>query len=101
MPLPTRCEESAVAFQIDLVDISLAMPCAVVFMNSPSAADPEVGTSDEATPLVEDLMLRGHRNLGCQMQDSHNRFPSGLAPRIEQRDDPSQLGVHRAAAHGP
>jgi hypothetical protein len=40
VPFPTRCEQGAVAFQIDFVEISLAMPRAVVFMNSPSPADP-------------------------------------------------------------
>ena len=58
MPLPTRAEECAVSFQIVLVDISLAMPRAVVLVDPPSPVDPEVGTSDEPAILVEDLLLR-------------------------------------------
>jgi hypothetical protein len=59
-------------------------------MDPPSPGDPQVGTSDEPALLVEDLLLRGHGNLGCHVQHSHNRLPSGLTPRIEQRDDLSQ-----------
>jgi hypothetical protein len=40
MPLPTRSEERAVAFQIVFVNISLAVPPAVVFVDSPSPVDP-------------------------------------------------------------
>jgi hypothetical protein len=40
VPLPTRAEEGAVAFQIDLVDIRLAMPRAVVLVDPPSPVDP-------------------------------------------------------------
>jgi hypothetical protein len=90
MPLPTVGEECAVAFQVVLVDISLPMPRAVVLVYPPCPVDPQVGTSYEAVPLVEDLLLRGHRNLSCLVQHSHDRLPSGLAPRIEQRDDLSQ-----------
>ena len=85
MPLPTVGEECAVAFQVVLVDIRIPMPRAVVLVYPPSPVEPQVGTSYEAVPLVEDLLLRGHRNLGCLVQHTHNRLPSGLAPRIEQR----------------
>src|SRR5688500_16268518 len=90
MPLPTVGEECAVAFQVVLVDIRIPMPRAVVLVYPPSPVEPQVGTSYEAVPLVEDLLLRGHRNLGCLVQYTHNRLPSGLAPRIEQREDLSQ-----------
>jgi hypothetical protein len=40
VPLPTRAEEGAVAFQIDFVDIGFAMPGAVVFVDSASPVDP-------------------------------------------------------------
>jgi hypothetical protein len=72
------------------VDIRLARLRTIVFVDPPSPVDPQVGTSDEPALLVEDLLLRDHRNLGCLVQHSHNRLPSGLAPHIEQRDNLSQ-----------
>jgi len=65
VPLKTRGEEGAVAFQIHFVDIRLAMLRTIVFVDPPSPVDPQVGTSDEPAPLVEDLILRSQRNLGC------------------------------------
>jgi hypothetical protein len=90
VPLPVLGEEGAVAFQIIFVNISLPMSRAVVLVDPPSPIDPQVGTSDEPALLVEDVVLRGHRNLGCLVQYAHDRLPGGLAPRIEQRDDLSQ-----------
>lgn len=83
-------DQSTVPFQVVLVDISVAVPRAVVLVDPPSPVDPQVDPGDEAAPLVEDLLLRGHRNLSRLMQHSHDRFPRGLAPCIKHRNDPSQ-----------
>ena len=40
VPLPTPGEEGAVPFQVVLMDLSIAMPCAVVLMDPPSPVDP-------------------------------------------------------------
>ena len=91
MPLPTVGEECAVAFQVVLVDIRIPMPRAVVLVYPPSPVDPQVGTSYEAVPLVEDLLLRGHRNLGCLCNTSQQRC---TAP-------PLTGGISRSSDHLP
>ena len=90
MSLPIPRDQGTVPFQVVLVDISFAVPGAVVLVDSPSPVDPQVDPGDEAAPLVEDLLLRGHRNLSRLVQRSHDRFPRGLAPCIKHGDDPSQ-----------
>ena len=40
VPLPTVGKESAVAFQVVLMNVSITMPCAVVLMDAPSPVDP-------------------------------------------------------------
>ena len=40
MPLPMLAEEGAIAPQIDFVDISFAMPRAVILVDPPSPVDP-------------------------------------------------------------
>ncbi len=88
--LPIPRDQGTVPFQVVLVDVSIAVPGAVVLVDPPSPVDPQVDPGDEAVPLVEDLLLRGHRNLSRLMQHSHDRFPRGLAPCIKHGDDPSQ-----------
>ena len=90
VPLPIAGDQGAVPFQVVLVDISIAVPRAVVLVDPPSPVDPQVDPGDEPAPLVEDLLLRGHRNLSRLVQRSHDRFPRGLAPCIKHGDDPSQ-----------
>jgi hypothetical protein len=90
VPLPIAGDQGAVPFQVVLVDISIAVPRAVVLVDPPSPIDPQVDTRDEAAPLVENLLLRGHWNLSRLVQHSHDRLPSGLAPCIQHRNDPSQ-----------
>ena len=43
-------DQGAVPFQVVLVDISIAMPRAVVLVDPPSPVDPQVDTGDEAGP---------------------------------------------------
>ena len=90
VPLPIAGDQGAVPFQVVLVDISIAVPCAVVLVDPPSPIDPQVDTRDEAAPLVENLLLLGHRNLSRLVQHSHDRLPSGLAPCVQHGNDPSQ-----------
>ena len=90
MSLPIPRDQGTVPFQVVLVDISVAVPRAVLLVDPPSPVDPQVDPGDEAAPLVEDLLLRGHRNLSRLVQHSHDRLPSGLAPCVQHGNDPSQ-----------
>jgi hypothetical protein len=90
VPLPIPGYQGAVPFQVVLVDISIAVPCAVVLVDPPSPVDAQVDPGDETAQLVEDLLLWGDRNLSRLVQYSHDRLPSGLAPCVEHRNDLSQ-----------
>ena len=75
MSLPIPRDQGTVPFQVVLVDISIAVPGAVVLVDSPSPIDPQVDPGDEPAPLVEGLLLRGHGIsaawCSARMIDSH------------------------------
>ncbi len=48
MPLPIPGDQRAIPFQVVLVDISIAVPRAVVLVDPPSPVDPQVDPGDEA-----------------------------------------------------
>ncbi len=61
--LPVRLDQPPVAGQIAALDVRFSMPAAIELMQPVCADDPQIATGDEATPVVEDLMLRLDRDV--------------------------------------
>ena len=85
-PMVNALVEAALAAKLDPQGIDL----------TPFAVIRAVGTGDEAAELIEEFLLRRHRDLGGPVQDAHDRLPRRLALRVEQGQYRPQQG--RAAA---
>lgn len=88
--LPASLHESAVPVEIGQMGVAFSVPSSVVLLNSSSALDPEITPGYEATPLVKDLVLRLHVDVGRAVQYSHHRLPCRFAAIVEHRNDRAQ-----------
>ncbi|HWH98783.1 MAG TPA: hypothetical protein VNT27_00505 [Propionibacteriaceae bacterium] len=67
VPLPAGGQQPTSAGQIVSLYLCLAMSGSVVLVDSLSSVDSEIAPGDKASPLIEDLVLRGHRDLCGQV----------------------------------
>ena len=64
-PLPVSQDQVPVTLEIMLVYFCFTVPCAVVFVDSASALDQQIGTRHKATVLIKDFMLWLDRDIRC------------------------------------
>jgi hypothetical protein len=91
--LAVDLDKSAISSQVAAVSLTLTMSVSVVFVNSSSTDQLEVGPSNEAAPLIKDLFLRLDIDADWLMQNSHDRFPGGFTAIVQKRQ-------HRSEARG-
>jgi hypothetical protein len=78
--LPVDFDEAAITGEIIAVSLTLTK----------STDQPQVSPRDEASPLIEDLLLWLGIYAGGQMQDTHHRFPSEFAAVVQERQNCTQ-----------